>query len=185
MGKRTLIGSILVLTLILLMPSIPAIQQNSIKISQKPIIFPIIRFESFISFEEDIVEVQSPISPGSHIVIPITFEYWTDIPKIFNYIPYQLNNLFLFYSFISPIQNIYFENLDNSSYIDIYFSQNPILIPIDYSVEKIKSSNNLIILVDENTPSDWYFFNIKAHCNDIGRVDGTNNIFSIAFFVDN
>jgi len=40
MNKKILIGSILVLTLLLLMPSIPAIQQKTIEASYKPTAFP-------------------------------------------------------------------------------------------------------------------------------------------------
>lgn len=151
MGKRILIGSMLVLAMLLLMPSIPAIQQKSIEASYKPTIGPFIRFDSYISLDVDTSELNSPIPPGSSVGVPIAIEYWTDIPQHFlRFIPWQIRNLFLFHRFIAPMQKIYFESSDTSDEIDVCFTQNPVLTDIPFSGGISESSAYMIILIGEN-----------------------------------
>ena len=182
MGKRILIGSMLVLAMLLLMPSIPAIQQSNNETSYKPTIRPI-RFDSYISLDVDTSELNSPIPPGHWVGVPITIEYRTDIPDMFKKIPFPLNNLILFHRFIAPIQKIYFESSDTSDEIDVYFTQNPVLTDIPFSGEKSESSTYMIILIGENTPSNSYLIHIEASCNDIHRVSGTEVGIAIEFTV--
>ena len=183
MGKRILIGSMLVLAMLLLMPSIPAIQQKTIEVSHKPTIPPI-RFKSYISLDINISELNKPI-PGSWVVVPITVEYWTNIPEMFRRIPWPINNLILFRRFIAPMQEIYFESSDNSNDIDVYFTQNPVVTDIPFSGEISESSTYMIILIGENTPSNSYLIHIEASCNDIHRVSGTEVGIAIEFTVGN
>ena len=185
-NKKILIGSLLVLILLLLMPSIPAVQQKSVETSRKPTIIPIIRFNSYISLDVDTSELEnSPIPPGNWVGVPIGIEYWTDIPEVFRSIPWPINNLILFRRFIAPIQEIYFESSDASDDIDVYFTYNPVLTDIPFSGETSESSTYMIILIGENTPSGAYIIRIDVSYYDIGRVDGGKYAIIIKFTVGN
>jgi len=91
----------------------------------------------------------------------------------------------LFHRFIAPMQKIYFESSDTSDEIDVCFTQNPVLTDIPFSGEISESSNYMIILIGENTPSNSYRINIDASCDDIHRVDGTEVGIAIVFTVGN
>lgn len=183
--KKILIGSLLVLTLLLLMPSIPAIQQKSIEISVKPTIIPIIRFNYFIDLNPDTSELNSPIPPGNWVGVPVGIEYWTDVPEVFRIIPWPINNLILFRRFFAPTQEIYFESSDAYDDIDVYFKCNPVLTDIPFSGETSESSTYMIILIGENTPSGEYILRTDVSYNDNGRVDGGKYAFIIQFTVGN
>ena len=185
MSKRILIGSLLVLTLLLLMPSIPAIQQKSIEASYKPTIRPFITYNSFIDLNINTSELNSTIPPCNSVVVPVAIEYWTDIPQFFQIIPWRIKNLILFYRFIAPIQEIYFESSDPSDDIDVYFPINPVLTDIPFSGETSEISTLIILVIGENTPSGVYRIRIDASCYNIGRLDGRKYSEAIEFTVGN
>ena len=171
--------------MLLLMPSIPAIQEKNFEASHKPTIVPIIKFESFISFDIDTSELDTPIPPGNVVILPINIKYWTDIPRFFHFIPWILRNPFLFGTIYYPVQEIHFDSSDPNNDIYVQFSRNTVFADILFSGKKSESSNDMIISIGENAPSDIYRIDIDASCYDIGRIDGSTHVITIEFTVGN
>ena len=184
MNKKILIGSMLVFTTLLLMSTIPAVQHKTIEDkAYKPTCIPFITYPSHIYSYGNYSEILSPIPPGNCVVIPYYNEYSISVPQFLQIVPWPLNTLWLFYSFVFPAQKIYFANSDVSDYIDVFFS--PPLVYTNYllSGEKSNSSTYLIICIGENTPCDIYNMKVYTYCKNVGRIKGDKFTRTITFTV--
>ena len=185
MNKRIIIGIMLVFTLLLLIPPINAIEQQTIEVMNcKPACIPIITYPSYIYAYGNISEITAPIPPSSTVIIPYYIEYRIDVPKILQYLPGMLSRLWLFNSFIQYPHELRLTNSEMPDYIDIAF-----LTPSVYIMNFLLSgdastgSTDIIITIYENAPCDVYSFNVHTYSKEIGRIESCNHTRTFQFEV--
>lgn len=131
----------------------------------------LISFHSYLDLEYDPSILNEPLQIDVSIAVPITIKYWTDIPPVFDKIPFPFNNLFLFGSTIGPMQKIHLELLETPSWANIYFSTADLIteIPTD-SMGKLPINTTLIISPRVEAPAESQRISIKVSCDEIKRV---------------
>jgi hypothetical protein len=183
MRKKIVVGILVVITILFLMPSIQALQTKSNNDDEyRPIKF--ITFNAYAHVKIENLSGVFPVPPGGWVSIPLNVRYFTKIPVGLKFIPWPFNNLFLFYSFYRPMQKIWLDASEDSEYIDVVFSDNPMYTPIIYEGEEINISSTMYIFVAEDTPIGWYRVEYNCHCEDIGRIIGDGNSPTLEFLVD-
>ena len=140
-------------------------------------------FSSNIQIQYDPTVLNSEDSIDLTITLPIDIIYQTTIPSTyFSFIPWRLRNILLFGQTVSPMQKIHLEILDTPSWANIYFSSPDLLTNIPFDGEKYTVVTNIVISFDYNqTPSQPYTFEIKASCDSIGHLLGTETTEKITF----
>jgi len=185
MNKRIIIGSVLVLTLLLLMPSNPTIQQKTTEfINYKPTCFPFITYPSHVYAYGNISEITSPIAPGSTVKIPYYIEYKTDVPKILQYLPRMLSSLWLFNSFLWYPHELILTNSEMPEYIYTAISPPSVyIVDFPYSGDVSTGSADIFISVYENAPCDVYSFDVHTYSKEVGRIESCNHTRTFQFEV--
>jgi len=185
MRKKIVVGIVLIITIFILMPPMQAIQTKLTNGDEyRPIHLITFQAQARILIENN-SGLQSPISPGKWVSIPLNVIYSTNIPTEFkNRIPWPLDNLILFYSFYRPMQKIMLETTEDSEYIDVVFSENTFYTPILYEGEETKISTLMYICIAEDTPCDKYNFNLFSYCDEFRIIESDNFTMGIEFTVD-
>ena len=143
---------------------------------------PIFTFNSYIDFDIDTSVLNQPIPLGSTVRLPVFIKHWTDIPQHFLwFIPWPIRNLILFHRIIPPLQTIHLEVTNIPDWATIYFSDPEIHVEIPYQGTTIEVSTELVISPGEDAPSERYRLNLKAFCDDVGRINGYDYSCSIGF----
>jgi len=184
MKKLLVVGVIVLFLGVAIAPSIQSVQHKTIEDkAYKPTCIPFITYTAYTRLFGNFSELSSPIPPGNEVFIPLTIEYSTNIPQIFRIIPWPLNTLWLFYSFVFPAQKIYFANSDVSDYIDVQFSPPLVFTHLIYSGEQINISILMAIWVKDNTPCGTYEMELYSYFKDVGRIRGDKFTRTITFEV--
>jgi hypothetical protein len=143
----------------------------------------LINFNSYADLQYDASALQKPLAIDVSVTIPITVEYWTDIPAFFGtVIPYPLNFYILFGQPIGPMQKIHLEVLNPPSWANIYISSPDLLTDIPfYGDDHMFVKTNLIVSPRIEAPAESYKIDIKATGEPIGKVRGFTYQESIDF----
>lgn len=139
-------------------------------------------FNSYIDIEYNSSVLNEPIPINSAAVVPITIQYTTDVPRNFLwFFPWWLRNIILYRSIIGPIQTIHLEVTNIPDWATVYLSWNNFFIDIPYSGMTSEKTTLLIISPQEGAPSKPYNLDLKASCDDIGRIKGAEHSDSVMF----
>lgn len=143
----------------------------------------LINFNSYADLKYDVSALDEPLAIDVSVTIPITVEYWTDIPPFFgNVIPYPLNFYILFGQPIGPMQKIHLEVLNPPNWANVYISSPDLLTDIPFAGDEHKLvDTNLIISPRIEAPAQSYTIDIKATGEPIGKVRGFTYQESIDF----
>ncbi len=131
----------------------------------------LISFHSYLDLDYNPSILNEPLQIDVAISVPITIKYWTDIPAIFEKIPFPFNNLFLYGSSIGPMQKIHLELLETPSWANIYFSSADLITEIPTASAGIKLINTTLIISPRvEAPAESQRISIKVSCDEIKRV---------------
>jgi hypothetical protein len=133
-------------------------------------------YTSNIQIFPDLTWFNSDDSIDFSIIIPITVKYQTTIPFFFrSLIPFPINYLILFGQLNGPMQKIHLEVLNHPSWANIYISNPDLLTDIPFDgKEDSYASTNLVVSFDYlYALAQPYSFKIKASCDPIGHLLGT------------
>jgi hypothetical protein len=172
---------ILILLLINIIPSvygINAIISRDLLLNDRPYL---ISYNSYLDLEINITALNEPIQINQSVIVPITIEYWTNIPDFFLKIPFRIRNYFLFGNIISPLQTIYLKVLNIPSWVNICFDASFIIISIPFSGDIKDVTINMIITITNEVPKESYCIDIIAECDDIKRLSGCDIQSTICF----
>ncbi len=103
-------------------------------------------FRSYIDFDMDLSVLNKPLEIDVVYEIPITVNYWTNIPDFFKSLPSRLTNNFLFDTTIKPMKEIRLEVEFIPSWADIYFISPVILADIPYESDAKSSVETILII---------------------------------------
>ena len=174
--KGCFIFCILILSLLTIIPISENIKADETNASRA------IAFNSYMDIEYDLSPLNDPLQIDVSIAIPITISYWTDIPGVFDVIPYPFNFYILYGGPIGPMQKIHLEVLNTPDWANIYLSSQDILTDIPFASEGKKVvTTNLIISPRIEAPAQSYTITIKASCDGLKRLNGFTYQESIDF----
>jgi hypothetical protein len=143
----------------------------------------LVQFHSYMDFKYDTTALDQPLEIDVSVTVPITVEYWTDIPQFFRKaVPYPLNYLFLFGSPIGPMQTVRLEILDPPEWANIYISSPDVITEIPFDGEgRVEIQTDLILSPKVEAPAEPSKIDIKGSCGKIRRLSGYNHQESIEF----
>lgn len=183
MQKDFLLKIVVIVTLFLFISSNPFLisAEQSEKI-EKPVETPsFFSFNSYVDFSYDNTMLSDSINLGQSIAIPITIEYWTDMPDDFlKILPIELRNQLLFNQRIKPMQTIDLSVLEEPVGVEVSFSNAEISLPIPSS-GKSQVETILFIIPGKNAPAKTCTIDIMATTSKIGSLNGFSYQESICF----
>ena len=142
----------------------------------------LLSYNSYIDLSYDLSELNHPVPQMLSLTIPLTVEYWTNIPENFRILPYWFYNLFLFGQFKFPRAQIKVEVLNVPDWANIYITSPNLFIDIPFNGEgPYEINTNLVLLLYPNAPSVPYKIDIRATSEIIGRLNGFSFQESIEF----
>ena len=132
----------------------------------------VISFHSYMDLTYDPTILNKPLQIDVAIAVPITVQFWTDIPDIFTK-GWPFNFLFLFGSSIVPMQQIHLELLETPTWANIYFSSPDLIVDIPFESDgKVNINTTLIISPKIEAPAESQRISIKATINTLKRLGG-------------
>jgi len=142
----------------------------------------LIEFHSYMDFDFNADPLNEPLAIDVSVTVPVEIKYSTDIPDLFQKIPFPLNFIILYGQSIGPMQQIHLEIVDPPDWANIYLSSPDIYMDIPFASdgEKIKSTN-LVLSPRVESPAESYTIQIKATCGDIGKLKGVTYQESLSF----
>jgi hypothetical protein len=152
---------------------------NDIDVSSNPYL---LSYHSYIDLSYEISDLLEPLNQMYVWTIPITVDFWTDIPDFFRILPYRFANLFLYKQFYSPMVQINLEVLNAPEWAQIYINSPNLIIDIPfYGDGKYYLATSLVFLIYENAPSTSHYIDIRATSEGFGRLNGFSHQESIFF----
>ena len=152
------------------------------KPEDKTIMPPLFSFNSYIDIKYDPELLNKELPINKAVNMPITFSYWTDIPENFlRFAPWQIRNIILFGSMITPMQIIYLDVVNTPDWATIYFSEPELFVgfPTEENIREISTS--LIIMIHDDAPAETYLLRLKAETYSLKRINGFSYQESIDF----
>jgi hypothetical protein len=141
----------------------------------------LINYNSYLKLFINTSSINKPILINEPAILPVTVEYWTNIPNFFKKIPFRFRNYFLFGTFIGPLQEINFDIKNIPVWANIYVNTSFILTTIPYEGKVREVSADLIINITDEDPKESYRIDIIAECDDIKRLNGCDIQWSLEF----
>jgi hypothetical protein len=140
----------------------------------------LISFNSYMDIYYDPTPLREPLEIELSVTIPIKIKYWTDIPSVFNKIPFPFNNLILFRKPIRPMQKIHIEILEAPDWANIYISTPDVISDIPIG-EEVEVETNLVLSPWMEAPAVPYKIVLRASCETIHRLNGFSFEESVEF----
>ena len=141
-----------------------------------------ISFNSYMDISYDLTPLNDPLAIDVSVTIPITIDYWTNIPDFFRAIPFPINYLILFGQSIGPMQKIHLEVLNTPDWANIYITSQDVLTDIPfYGDGRYEIETNLVLSPRVEAPAVSYRIDVKASCDSIKRLSGFSYQESIEF----
>lgn len=144
----------------------------------------IFSYNSFLDLSYDTSPFEDPVPLNKTVTIPITVEYWTDLPNFFSWFPFVfLTNLFLFGQMNTPELKIQIDIPSTPDWANIVVSAPEINIsdiPVK-SQGRMSSTTNINITLTDEAPALPQKMNISATCDTIGRINGSSYQETIFF----
>jgi hypothetical protein len=134
-------------------------------------------FNSYLDIDYDSSKLSEPIPINGAVAVPITIQYQTNIPETFLWwLPFwRIRNLILYGSIIGPMQTIHLEATNIPEWATIYITQPDVWIVIPHSGTVSETTTTLVIAPKEGAPNQYYSLNLKASCEDVGRIKGSEH----------